>query len=205
MGTTLPASQLHDVQACGVQTVLFDHLVPGSATATIHADYERGMADMVAHHVAQGRTRLALLIPNGDPGSSAQARLRGFQQTTAQFGVQAEVVSSSWSYASGEAAMHALWSSGARPDAVVAASDRLAAGALRAAHDLGLRVPTDVAISGFDDFEFSQYTHPRLTTLHVPHGEMARQAVRHLVALVEQKEVPTSDAFPVSLVVRESA
>lgn len=205
VGTSLSASQLRDIQAYGVQTVVFDHLVTGNAAATIHADYERGMADMVAHHVAQGRTRLVLLIPNGDSGSSAQARLRGFQETAAQLGVQAEVVSSSWSYASGEAAMHALWLSGARPDAVLAASDRIAAGALQAAHNLGLQVPNDVAISGFDDFEFSQYTHPRLTTLHVPHGEMARQAVRHLVALLEQAEVPMTDAYPVLLIVRESA
>jgi LacI family transcriptional regulator len=205
VGTTLPSSHLKEIQAYGVQTVLFDHVLPDSMATTISADYEGGIATMVGHHIAQGRTRLVLLIPSGDPGSSAQARLRGFQQATSEHGVQTEVIPCSWSYVSGEAAMHTLWASGARPDAVLAASDRIAAGALRAAHDLGLRVPTDVAISGFDDFEFARYTFPQLTTLHVPHGEMAREAVRRLVAQVEQRELSPTDLYPVSLIVRESA
>ena len=205
VGTTLPAEDLNAIRALGVHTVLFDHQLDGHDAPTVGADYAGGMATMVQHHAAQGRTRLALLIPAGDPGSSAQARLRGFRQAAERLNLETQVVSCTWSFEAGREAMQALWASGARPDAVLAASDRIAAGALRAAHTLGLQVPGDVAISGFDDFEFARFTTPTLTTLHVPHGEMARQAVRHLVALVEQRPLPPSPTYPVPLLVRESA
>ncbi|GGL17705.1 LacI family DNA-binding transcriptional regulator [Deinococcus radiotolerans] len=205
VGTTLPADDLTAIRALGVHTVLFDHQIEGHDAPTVQADYAGGMAAMVRHHAAQGRTHLALLIPAGDPGSSAQARLHGFQNEARRLNLDTQVMPCTWSFESGRDAMHALWTSGARPDAVLAASDRIAAGALRAAHTLGLQVPSEVAISGFDDFDFARFTTPTLTTLQVPHGEMARQAVRHLVALVEQRPLPPTPTYPVPLLVRESA
>lgn len=205
VGTTLTAQQWQEMQGWGMHLVLLDHHLPGTQATTVSADYERGMAELVAHHIAQGRTHLALIIPRRDRGSTSVGRLQGFLKATQAHGVKASVVDGYWTFESGQAALRELWAQTERPDAVLAGSDRMAAGALRAAHELGLRVPADVAISGFDDFEFAQYTTPSLTTMHLPHGDMARQAVRTLLGLLEQDAGTQSRLFPVSLVVRESA
>lgn len=204
VGTTLTADQWAQMQDWGVRTVLFDHHLPGTDAVTISANYDRGMADLVTHHASQGRRHLALILPLGDPGSTSVGRHQGFVQATEDLGLTTSVADGDWTFESGYAAMRALWAD-ARPDAVLAGNDRMAAGALRAAHDLGLQVPHDVAISGFDDFDFALYTNPALTTMHIPHGDMARQAVRSLLELVETDHSPQSQVFPLTLVVRESA
>ena len=131
---------------------------------------------MVDHHVQRGRRRLALILPDADHGSSAVLRREGFLRAVRRRGVDFRLVSGDWSYGSGKRAMRQMWSEDVRPDAVLAGNDRMAAGALRAAHELGLQVPRDLAISGFDEFEFARYTTPSLTTVHIPHAEMAEQA-----------------------------
>ncbi|WP_412030575.1 LacI family DNA-binding transcriptional regulator [Deinococcus yunweiensis] len=202
VGTVLTPSQVHTFQAWEMPVVLFDHALP--STTNVTADYPEGMAALVQHHVLQGRRRLALIIPEQDLGSTSIRRREGFLQTCARAGVEGAVYDGTWSYDAGYRAMQALWAGESRPDAVLGGNDRIGAGALRAAHDLGLRVPEDVSISGFDDFEFAQFTTPSLTTVHIPHGDMARQAVRGLISLIDGTE-SESRVFPLSLVVRESA
>lgn len=71
-----------------------------------------------------------------------------------------------------------------------------------------MRVPDEVAVSGFDDFEFARYTGPSLTTVHVPYAEMARLAVRRLLGRMEGRvpgHGPPEVQLPVTLVPRESA
>lgn len=70
-----------------------------------------------------------------------------------------------------------------RPTAILCGNDVLAAGALSAAHEIGLRVPEDVSITGFDDIEIAQIVTPGLTTVHVPHREMGRRAAEMLIAM----------------------
>jgi LacI family transcriptional regulator len=72
-----------------------------------------------------------------------------------------------------------------RPTAVLCGNDVLAAGALRQARQMGLEVPRDVSITGFDDIEIARIVVPALTTVHVPHREMGTNAARQLVDMVE--------------------
>jgi LacI family transcriptional regulator len=204
VGNTLDAGQWQTLDTWGLPTVLFDHALPGTAARFISADYHGGMARLVAHHVQQGRRRLALIIPDRDPSSTAVARVQGFLAAAQAQGAAAQVISGDWSYESGERALRTLWSQPQRPDAVLAGNDRMGAGALRAAHELGLRVPSELAISGFDDFEFARFTTPSLTTVQIPHGQMARQAVQHLIAGLEGRALPPPVAAQLPLVVRES-
>ncbi|THF84384.1 LacI family transcriptional regulator [Deinococcus sp. KSM4-11] len=202
VGTTLMLPQWQTIQQWMLPAVLFDHSLPGALT--VSADYPAGMAALVQHHVSTGRRRLALIMPQGDPGSTSVGRREGFKAACAAAGVEGWMVDGDWSYESGYRAMQALWASNRRPDAVLGGNDRMGAGALRAAHDLGVGVPDEVSISGFDDFEFAQFTTPSLTTIQIPHGDMARYAVRTVIGLLKDGS-PTSRVFLGSLMVRESA
>jgi DNA-binding LacI/PurR family transcriptional regulator len=106
--------------------------------------------------------------------------------------------------ASGAEAMRALLSAYPDLDAVVAANDNMAAGALRVLRDAGRTVPGDVAVVGFDDSPIAVQTDPKLTTVHQPVQALAREAARMLTELLDGAQ-PESFILPTKMVVRESA
>lgn len=208
VSTTLPPGRMRELAAWGLPTVLFDHEDPQGQLPSVTTDYAGGMAGLVAHLVARGRRDLALVIPSDDFGSSALLRREGFLAAARAHGVRARIEAGAWSYEAGEAAFRRLWAGEDRPDAVLCGNDRMGAGALSAARALGVRVPEEVAVSGFDDFEFARYTAPSLTTIHVPHEAMARLAVRRLLERLSgtaPPDEPPGCQLPVTLVPRESA
>ena len=87
----------------------------------------------------------------------------------------------------GIAALHRAWEDGLRPTAVLAMSDAMAIGALRAIKDLGLDVPGDVSVVGFDDIDLAQHVDPPLTTVHQPIRRKGEEAVRLLLTVVERR------------------
>jgi DNA-binding LacI/PurR family transcriptional regulator len=104
--------------------------------------------------------------------------------------------------------MHALLARPQRPTAVFCVSDRTAFGALAAIKEVGLRVPEDIALVGFDDVRDSEHTSPPLTTAHVPKLEMGIVAAQRLVDLIvePQPDVPPLKLMlPTCLVVRATS
>ena len=92
-----------------------------------------------------------------------------------------------------------------RPDAVICYDDKLALHTMDALRALGIRVPRDIAIVGFDDIPFARISNPRLTTVAQPSAEMGRRAAAILLRAIETGEMPRSVMLPVQLMVRESS
>jgi LacI family transcriptional regulator len=90
------------------------------------------------------------------------------------------------------------------PEALVCYDDKLGLAVIDALRKLGMRVPDDLAVVGFDDIPFAQLANPRLTTVAQPSAEMGRLAVTMLLAAIESGIVPPSELLPVRLMVRES-
>jgi DNA-binding LacI/PurR family transcriptional regulator len=88
--------------------------------------------------------------------------------------------------------------------AIIAGSDFMAMGILRALTEEGLRVPDDVSLVGFDDSEFCQYTAPPLTTVRQDRVAMGRGAVQRLIAMIEGTEEASPLILPTQLIVRKS-
>lgn len=203
------AASIEEIKSWRMPCVLYDYASQEAGLPSVTAQYADGMRQLVDHLVQQGRRRLALVIP-ADYGVSTLERRQGFLDATRQHGVQGTLHSGDWTFASGEAAFHQLWKRGRKPDAVLAANDRMAAGCLTAARQLGVKVPHDVLVTGFDDFEFARYTAPGLTTVRVPYADMASRAVRELIRALDgppgaPEAAPTTLRLPVTLVKRESA
>ena len=91
-----------------------------------------------------------------------------------------------------------------RPTVVMCGNDVLAVGALRRAQEIGLRVPEDVSITGFDDIEIARIVTPSLTTVHVPHREMGRKAAVELVRILEHESDGVSVKLDATLQLRGS-
>lgn len=92
------------------------------------------------------------------------------------------------------------------PQAIFAQSDVLAVGTIRAIHEMGLQVPEDISVIGFDDMSMAQHYIPALTTVRQPFYEMGQAAARELIAIIEKKAEPcrTFEAFSTQVVIRDS-
>lgn len=107
----------------------------------------------------------------------------------------------------GHDAMKSLWEAGKRPTAVVATNDSMALGVLRFCDDMGLKVPDDIAIAGFDNIEFARMASVPITTVAYPVERVATNAVSHLMALINTDgslPAPTETLFEPDLIVRQS-
>ena len=162
-------------------------------------------AALVADHLfGLGHRRIAYIA--GPPDTEAgRIRREGFVNRIKKLGgaVELEIVSANFDYESGETVARKLLSRvpGRYPTAIAAASDQQAIGALRAARDLGLDVPRDLSIVGFDDIHLANLVVPRLTTVRQPTDLLARHAVD---LLLQKAPELTDEAMSASLVVRGS-
>ncbi|MDI9221395.1 LacI family DNA-binding transcriptional regulator [Pantoea sp. EA-12] len=162
---------------------------------------------LVAHLVASGRNRIALI--NHDLSYKyAQLRQQGYQQELEQHGLSWQAVSyaSDLSYNAGKRAMEALLNADTQPDAVFAVSDTLAAGAMAAIQAAGHQVPQDIAVAGFDGSELAEMISPPLTTIAQPSRDIGRTAFSLLLQKIDDPQSPTERVMmDWRLIVRASA
>jgi len=166
----------------------------------------RGGGAMAARHLVEcGATRVGTI---GAPTNTTTGRdrLDGFVEGLEQAGAEFDpdlCIHGDFTEAGGAAVMDQLLDRGV--DAVFAASDTMALGALRAARQRGIDVPGDVQVVGFDGFVASETSAPPLTTIRQPVADTAARAVDMLIGLVSgDTPGPTSSVLPVELVMRES-
>ncbi|RJQ92353.1 LacI family DNA-binding transcriptional regulator [Amycolatopsis panacis] len=179
----------------------FDHVLIDNVAAAREA---------TGHLLATGRKRVAAIGAQQGPASAtAHLRLRGYREAVQAAGTPELVApAAQFSPQEGADAMRRLLALPEPPDAVFCFSDMLALGALRAAHEVGVRVPQDLAVVGFDDTEEGRYGVPSLTSVSPDKPEVARQAVGLLADRIEtdgpvRKPVRTEVGY--ELVVRESS
>ncbi|MEO5877977.1 MAG: LacI family DNA-binding transcriptional regulator [Streptosporangiaceae bacterium] len=162
-----------------------------------------GGATLAARHLLdQGRQRIATISGPLDLLAS-QDRLTGYRDTLRGTGRRSIVAIGDFTRISGAEAMAQLLEDDPVLDAVFAANDLMAIGALRTLREAGRRVPDDVAVVGFDDIEAALYTAPPLTTVRSPMGDQAVATVRLLLSWLEGGP-RDSVVMPNELVVRES-
>lgn len=169
---------------------------------TIYADDEAGAEQAARALRVRGRSNVgALLGPASNP--AATDRLTGYRRGLPGGLGPERVVWTGWDEESGRAAMAELLRRQPQLDGVLAASDRLAAGALAALRAAGRRVPADVSVIGFDDHTLAAHTHPPLTTIRQPlrqQGQLAARAALDLLA----GGAPDRIVLPMELVTRAS-
>ncbi len=165
----------------------------------------RGGARLAAEHlIGIGRRRIATLTGALDTYVGA-ARLQGFQDALAVAGLGPGLVEvGDFTEVSGAEAMSRLLAAEPAVDAVFAASDSMAAGALRVLKAAGRAVPGDVAVVGFDDSLIARYTSPPLTTVSQPIRQLGSEMAKMLVSLIDGEPAGPL-ILPTRLVLRESS
>jgi DNA-binding LacI/PurR family transcriptional regulator len=155
----------------------------------------------VRHLRGRGRKRIATIAGPQDMPAGID-RLAGYRQSVRARPLIAE---GDFTRQSGELAMRRLLDAAPDLDAVFVASDLMAHGALRTIRQAGRRVPDDVAVVGFDDFELARYTDPPLTTVRQPVLDLGRLLARQAIRIVAGETIEPSVILATELVIRDSA
>lgn len=163
-----------------------------------------GLADQV---IALGHQHIGVISGITDGNDRASQRLEGIRDAIQKAGNNPSdltVIETDFGIQNGANALDKLLQASPRPTAVMCGNDVLAVGALRRAKELGIDVPTDLSITGFDDIELAQIVTPALTTVHVPHREMGRKAAKELIEMVELRSDGVSIQLDTFLQLRSS-
>lgn len=167
-----------------------------------------GASAVVRHLAALGHRRIAI-VRGAEHNFDAAERLRGFRAAAAELGLDADPaleLPGDFSEAGGHAAALELLWRGVGATAVFAANDCMAIGALSAFREVGLRVPEDIAVVGFDDIPMARYVDPALTSVRVDISELGKTATDRLLDALAEPAPRTlrHHTLPTTLVVRRS-
>lgn len=147
----------------------------------------REIADRV---LALGHRRIAMIAGVTLHNDRARDRVLGVRDAAAAHGVpmsDLDVVEAPYTFQDAADAFSVIMQRAEPPTAVICGNDILAIGALNRAKAMGLRVPEDLSITGFDDIEISEVTEPAITTVHVPHRQMGQVAAEILIRQLQAK------------------
>ncbi len=207
-----------------IPVVFVDH-APGGQPSAVGIDDEGGAGAAARHLVALGHRRFAVVsfhfdakIRSGLAPMERQAeitnidtrsRFDGYRAALDEAGIDWEDVPvyecGENTPEKGKAAAEVLLSREPRPTAILALSDQLAFGVMEAAKELGLAIPGDLSVVGFDDVPEAARTAPPLTTVYQPHVEKGLKAGRKLIAQLEGGDPGEPEILPTKLVVRGSS
>ena len=169
-------------------------------------DDEGGAKLAVEHLAAHGRKRI-VAITGPQRFEAVRLREKGYRAAMAAAGLSAQpILPGPWSEAWGREAVQTLFSSrGGAPDALFCASDQIARGAIGALREMGLGVPTDVAVVGFDNWNvMTEATLPPLTSVDMNLEALGREAGAALLEMIAGSKLTGVRRLPCSLVVRGS-
>jgi len=174
---------------------------------SIGFDNRQSMKALADEVLAMGHRRIGVISAERAGNDRARERVEGIQQAAREHGLDAaeiRVIETPYSIENGAEAFRTLMQGAQPPTVVMCGNDVLALGAAKMANTLGIRVPGDVSITGFDDIELAQVAIPPLTTVHVPHREMGRKAARMLVEMMNGDTGVTSQRLETALKLRET-
>jgi DNA-binding LacI/PurR family transcriptional regulator len=187
--------------------VLVDAGPDNASTSILKIDYRHGIRQGVQHLAALGHRKIGFI--SGPMNLySAQSRKRAFEQSIEECGIRPTLewyTEGDHTLEGGIEAMEQILGASCHPTAIMCSNDLTAIGALHKSHRVGLRVPHEMSIVGFDDIPMARMMSPPLTSIQIPRMELASMAVKALIAHIEGSSPRREYAISTRLVVRESS
>ena len=198
---------LHDIHKQGIPLAVVDRFAPDIDIDSVRTDNHLGGWLATSHLLGLGHKRISCI--GGTPEFTPNAeRIIGYQKAMRDAGILIDddlIIRTNFQFEGGHRAAQQLLSLEDRPTAIFACNDLMAIGAMRAATDLGLRIPEDISIVGFDDIQMAQYACPQLTTIAQPMFDMGKRATEMLLERIRDVNIPQRKrVFEPKLVVRQS-
>lgn len=207
IGHDRPEDSYQLLQRRGVPYVVTWSHDPSQPHPSIGFDNRKAMMALMEQVIRLGHRHVGLLSGVRYGNDRARLRAEGVAESMQRAGIAADnltTVEARYSIDAGAAGFAQLMQRRPRPTVVVCGNDVLAAGALRQARAMGLNVPGDVSITGFDDIDLAEIVTPGLTTVHVPHRQMGRGAAEILMKLRDGQDPVPPVELEASILWRES-
>jgi LacI family transcriptional regulator len=174
---------------------------------SVGTDDREACAGMTRYLASLGHERIAFITGHSDH-KAVLHRFEGYKDGLAESGLEFSeqlVAAGDNSIGSGEGCAKRLLQLQPRPTAIFAANDDMAVGVIRAAHRMGVDVPAELSVAGYDDITLASQIYPTLTTIHQPLAEMAEHAAEAIISMARKNEIePEIDIVEGELKVRES-
>jgi DNA-binding LacI/PurR family transcriptional regulator len=176
----------------------------GFAFPSVRQDHTAGIASLVNYLVGVGHTRIAHVT--GPPGFiHTRQRETAWRESLATAGLEpGEALPGDFTYEGGRRAADRLLGIADRPTAVICANDLTAIGLMTRVQELGLSVPDDISVAGYDGIELGSYLRPKLTTVRTAPAEIGAEAARLLLDVIDGVDVSDVDIAAAALLLRES-
>lgn len=191
----------------GIPTVLAWAALSDTRHASVGFDNRAAMRQLADRVLEMGHRKVAVISGIIDGNDRAAERLAGIKDSWQARGFDPEdlaIIQTSYEIENGATAFANLMQVDVKPTVIMCGNDVLAAGVISKAREMGLNVPNDISVTGFDDIELARHVFPALTTVHVPHRDMGRIAASTLVALIENRADQVIHQLDVSIVMRGS-
>lgn len=201
LGQSMLHDELNQLAETGARFVVWGAHIPGQKYRSIGSDNLLGGRRATLHLIRLGRRRI-LFIGGSDP--EAQQRRRGYQEALSESGLEVDpklICQVEFELESADAAVTRLLRRGLAFDGIVAASDLIALGAIRALRRAGLGVPEDVSVVGYDDMLLSRLSTPSLSTIRQDNQRAGQLLVASILDPGDQ-DLPS--LLPTELIIRES-
>jgi LacI family transcriptional regulator len=186
--------------------LLFSTVKKGPMSA-VGIDNYRGGYLATEHLISLGHKRIGMVAGNFSMTDRSFHRWHGYKKCLRDNKIAYDkklLVQTDYSLSGGRDAIKKLLGLPSPPTAVFCSNDYIALGAIKGARELGLALPEDLSIVGFDDMQTASYILPALTTIHQPAYEMGRRAAELLLQLIQKQSKPTQYMMDSTLVIRDS-
>lgn len=170
-------------------------------------DNHKAAYQMTLEALTIGHRKIAMLGGISEGNDRAAKRIEGVRHAIKDYGRSAKLISlieTEYSLENGGEAFEQLLSAAETPSVVICGNDVLAAGAIIRARQIGIAIPQQISITGFDDIALATALQPTLTTVRVPQQEMGRSAARLLLDMILDEGTPSSIEFETEIIHRES-
>lgn len=207
IGCSRNAATYDYIERRGIPTVLAWSLDHTQERACVGFDNCTAMQSLAGKVMGLGHKRIGVISGTVQGNDRAEARLEGIMSTAEARGLaidHSHIIETPYGIDNGSAAFEQIMKSSNPPTVVMCGNDVLAAGAIAKARELGISIPEDVSITGFDDIELAKHVYPALTTVHVPHRNMGRQAADVLIGMIEDRNPRITIELETHVVERES-
>jgi LacI family transcriptional regulator len=198
---------LSEINRQGIPLAVVDRFASDLDIDLVRTDNHLGGWLATSHLLGLGHKRISCIggIPEFTPNAE---RIIGYKKALRDAGIAIKdeiIIRTNFQFEGGHRAAQQLLSLENRPTAIFACNDLMAIGAMRAARDLGFRIPEDISVVGFDDIQMAQYTCPQLTTIAQPMFDMGKLATEMLLERIRDTNIPQRKRIlEPKLVVRQS-
>ncbi len=208
VGDTLDADAVSQVRSLGIPMLTTYVCHSSNGLATVGFDNGAGSEQIVEHLTQLGHREFGIITNSRLANDRAIARRDGALAALAKRGITLaprRIIDVNFpAIGEGRIAFAELLSAYPETTAVICTADALAIGAMMEATRLGLRVPDDISVSGYDDMDFAAFTQPALTSVHVPAQQIGEIAANSMISAIEENRPPASSKLFAELIVRES-